>query len=608
MLKYWRVLLLIVIVLGSIMAIGFKERKHGLEIAYVTKDSPAFGTLEQGMAISSLNDRSMESLDDWNSYAASLSGNVRVTADGSEYQFFVNDSLGIEVVPFERTNLNFGMDLRGGTRIILKPKENATRQTIEQIIGTLQTRTNIYGLKEMKFTPVESPEGWHVQIEATGLGADVVEDLLSSKGSFLAKVSKPVSLVNGRGSINLGSSGHEIIVSNGTISVDGEMVPANMSFTLEGVDFQASNATASEILLLGTVYKGDDIELIYTDPQHSGIVPRGNFYSFYFTVLVSSDGAERFAKVTSGIPSQLDLDSGEYYLKDSIIYLYLDGELQSTLRISSGLGGKAYSTPQIEGGRETMEEATQEKIKLQTILRSGALPVSLETKSISIISPTLGANFIESAAIAAMLAAAAVALVVYVRYRSIKIAVPMVATAFSEIAIIVGISASGAFDGAIWSAVLLVNLAIITFAWWKLRESDVYAWIGAILIPIIGMATFLNWNLDLPAIGGIIAALGTGVDQMVIIADETISGRKESKKAYSLKDKIGRAFYIIFASAAVTISSLVPLLFVTAGVFVRGFVITTIIGILSGILIARPAYAKIVEMSMGTQPKKKDEK
>jgi len=124
-----------------------------------------------------------------------------------------------------------------------------------------------------------------------------------------------------------------------------------------------------------------------------------------------------------------------------------------------------------------------------------------------------------------------------------------------------------------------------------------FASIGAILIPLLGL---LSWNIDLPAIGGVIAAIGIGVDQMIIIADETISGRKETKKQlYSLKEKIGRAFSIIFASAAVTIAALIPLLFVTAGVFVRGFVITTIAGIMIGILITRPAYAKIVEMSVG---------
>jgi preprotein translocase subunit SecD len=143
-----------------------------------------------------------------------------------------------------------------------------------------------------------------------------------------------------------------------------------------------------------------------------------------------------------------------------------------------------------------------------------------------------------------------------------------------------------------------VGLSIVFLAWWKLKESDFTAWAGVLLIPFIGL---IGWNIDLPAIGGIIAAIGVGVDQMIVIADETLGGRSEAKRIYSLKEKIGKALFIIFTAATTTIVALLPLLFVAAGVFIRGFIITTIVGILSGILITRPAYARIVEMSAGRE-------
>jgi len=593
MLKYWRLWLLLVVVFGSILAIGLKPRRQGVEIVYVTRDSPASGQLKQGMAISMVNDFSVENMEEWARYTANITGPVTLVVDGREYDFFVNQSLGIEAQPLERLNLDFGLDLRGGTRIILKPRENATRSTIEQVIGTLQTRINIYGLKEIKFFPVESPQGWYVQIEATGIGSKVVDELLTSKGSFEAKISKPVELRDGKGRIQLGSNYYDVQVLNDTVTVDGKRVPANGSFILEGIDFELGNITNNKILLMATVYRGEDIELIYTDPQHSGMVPVGDYFRFYFTILVSNDGAQRFAKVTSGIPSQMDLNSGEYYLKDSSIYLYLDKELQSSLRISSSLGGKAYQTPQIEGGREKRLDAAEEKMRLQTILRSGALPVSMETTSISIISPTLGSNFIQSALLAAMAAGIMVVVIVFIRYRSLRIGIPLVLTGLSEAVIILGISAMN--DSPVWMGVLVVNLVIITMVWWKLHESDVSAWAGAILIPLLGL---MSWNIDLPAIGGIIAAIGIGVDQMIVIADETLGGRMVMKKIYSLKERIGRAFFIIFTAATTTIMALLPLLFVAAGVFIRGFVITTIVGILVGILITRPAYARIIEMTL----------
>jgi preprotein translocase subunit SecD len=593
MLKYWRLWILLVVVLGSVLAIGMRPRRHGVEIVYVTKDSPASGQLKQGMVISRVNEFAIESVEEWDMYTADITGPVTLLVENRRYDYFVNQSLGIEVQPLERLNLDFGLDLRGGTRIILKPKENATRSTIEQVIGTLQTRINIYGLREIKFFPVESPDGWYVQIEATGIGSKVVDELLASKGSFEAKISKPVDLRNGTGQLKLEPNQYTVVVLNETVTVDGKTVPANGTFVIEDIEFELGNITNNKIILMATVFEGDDIELVYTDPQHSGIVPVGDYFRFYFTILVSSEGAQRFAKVTSGIPSQMDLNTGEYYLKDSSIFLYLDNDLQSSLRIASSLGGKAYQTPQIEGGRERREDAVEEKMRLQTIIRSGALPVSMETTSISIISPTLGANFIQSAMLAAVVAGIVVIVIVFIRYRSFKIGIPLVLTGLSEAIIILGISAMN--DSGVWIGVLVVNLIIITLVWWKLRESDVSAWIGALLIPLLGL---MSWNIDLPAIGGIIAAIGVGVDQMVVIADETLGGRKVMKKIYSLKERIGKAFFIIFTAATTTIAALLPLLFVAAGVFIRGFVITTIVGILVGILITRPAYAKIIEMTV----------
>ncbi len=596
MLKYWRILLLLTVVLGALFSIGFTDKRNGVEVVYVTRESPAFGVLEQGMVLTSLNGVPVKNSGEWNAIIDGYTGSATMTTStGKSYDFIFNETTGIEVKDVQRLNLDFGLDIQGGTRIILKPKTNATMDMIEQVKGTLQTRMNIYGLKDMQFTTLQSSDGNYIQIDATGLSSDIVNDLLTSEGTFVAKISKPVEISNGRGTIDLGEGKYPIEITNSTVTVNGEEIGDNRTFMLEGILFEYVNTTGGSALLTGTVYEGKDIELIYTDPQHSGIVPVGSFYRFYFTVLVSSNGAEKFAKVTSGVPSQLDLDSGDYYLKDCMIYLYLDGNLQSSLRISSTLGGQAYATPQIEGGRDTREDATEEKLRLQTILRSGSLPVSLETSSISIISPTLGANFIQSALLAALAAGIAVITIIFIRYRSLRVSIPLVLTGLSEAVIILGISASGAYDAGIWSIVLLINILIIGGAWWKLKESDASAWLGALLIPMLGLT--MGWNIDLPAIGGIIAAIGVGVDQMVVIADETLGGRKIARKIYTLKDRIGKAFFIIFTAAATTISALLPLLFVAAGVFIRGFVITTIVGILIGISISRPAYAKVVELT-----------
>jgi preprotein translocase subunit SecD len=593
MLKYWRIWLLILVVFGSLLAIGFRTYPYGrnaVEIVYFSDESPARGVLEQGMVISHVNGHAVDGLSGWEDLTGDLSGEVELTASGKRYTLYANESLGIDVAPIQRSNLNFGLDLRGGTRIVLKPRENATKETIEQVISTLQTRANLYGLREMNFIPVRDTNGeYYVLIEVAGINRDIVDDLLSTRGNFEARISKPVYLVGGEGSFQAGSKNFPVRLSgNETIELRGQLLEPGDNFTLGGTEFEYVNKTADNILLfMGRAYDSNDIELVYTDPQSSGVIPVQGGYKFFFGVLVSTEGAQRFADITSGVPSYLDLQSGERYL-ESVLYLYLDGQLVSDLRISSDLGGRLVTNPQVTGSRTEQEDAIQEKLRLQTILRSGALPTSLDAESVDIMSPALGGDFLQSTTYAALFAAALVVIIIFIRYRTLKVAIPMVLVGLSEVVIILGIASTN--DSLIWGTILVLAFLFVATAWWKKQEIDLYAWAGVLLIPLLGMA---SWTIDLPAIGGIIAAIGTGVDHQIIIADETLAGRRE-RRIYTLKDKINRAFFIIFGAAATSIAAMVPLMTIGIG-FLRGFAITTIVGVLVGILITRPAYARIIE-------------
>jgi hypothetical protein len=216
-LKYWRILLLVVMVLGAGLAIGLKPQYSGVQIAYVNDNSPAAGVLKQGMIIHEANGVGVVSEDQWNDLMRNFKGNLSLKVYDwtdrlpRDYFFIVNESVGIDVISIDKTNIEFGLDIKGGTRIILKPKGNATKDVINQVISTLQTRANIYGLKEVRFMELTSVSGdSYIQVEATGVGRDVVENLLSKQGNFEAKISKPVFLSNGNGTFELGENKYPI--------------------------------------------------------------------------------------------------------------------------------------------------------------------------------------------------------------------------------------------------------------------------------------------------------------------------------------------------------------------------------------------------------------
>jgi preprotein translocase subunit SecD len=112
------------------------------------------------------------------------------------------------------------------------------------------------------------------------------------------------------------------------------------------------------------------------------------------------------------------------------------------------------------------------------------------------------------------------------------------------------------------------------------------------VVLILGFAALIEWNLDVAAIAGILAAIGTGVDDQIVIIDETLKG--ETSKLLNWKQKLKNAFFIIMVAYATTVAAMVPLWNAGAGL-IRGFAVTTIVGVTMGVFLTRPAFAAIAE-------------
>ncbi len=123
------------------------------------------------------------------------------------------------------------------------------------------------------------------------------------------------------------------------------------------------------------------------------------------------------------------------------------------------------------------------------------------------------------------------------------------------------------------------------------------------LLLTLGAASLIRWTLDLSSIAGIIAAIGSGTNDQIMIIDEIlIGGGEEEKKIYSLKQRIKRSFFIIFGSAATVIAGVLPMMFIGVGAM-KGFAVTTILGIFIGIVITRPAFARVAEKILEKEEK-----
>ncbi|WP_435359535.1 preprotein translocase subunit SecD [Haloarchaeobius sp. DFWS5] len=179
-------------------------------------------------------------------------------------------------------------------------------------------------------------------------------------------------------------------------------------------------------------------------------------------------------------------------------------------------------------------------------LRAGALraPLDFQNAQVYTLEPSLADRFKLNSLLTGLVAVLAVSGVVYLRYGEPKVALPMIVTALSEVALLLG-------------------------------------FIAVVRLP-----------LDLSHIAGLIAVIGTGVDDLIIIADEVMS-EGDVSSARVFQSRFRKAFWVIGAAAATTIIAMSPLAVLSLG-DLRGFAIVTILGVLIGVLITRPAYGDIL--------------
>jgi preprotein translocase subunit SecD len=274
----------------------------------------------------------------------------------------------------------------------------------------------------------------------------------------------------------------------------------------------------------------------------------GNTWEVPFTVTLT--GAQTFAKLADGKAG-------------TPVNMYLDGNLVSSPQIGADLANGVPSTDvQVSGTENSSAQAQAQAKNIQVVLESGALPVSVSIVGINSVSADLGSQFKTGALIAGFLALLVIAIIVFIRYRTPVLVIPIMITSIAE------------------------------------------------LILILGVASVTRWNIDLASIAGIIAAIGTGVDDQIIITDEVLKKGIQTKRTITaLKFKINNAFFIIFASAATLIAAMLPLAYVgfsrgATGIgLLSGFAFTTVVGVLIGIFITRPVYAKFIVLLLGKDKK-----
>jgi len=482
------------------------------------------------------------------------------------------------VAPLAINGLDFGTDFTGGSIIQLKLEKPVDEITMSTMTTVLENRLNGFGLRDLSVKPWGDEYVVVEVAEQEKAELDVLKDLLSRQGRFEATIDGEIVLRSKdlaqvltnpqKGYGYLSSTGEWrvpfVISPEGSTSfaksAKGKCIetadgvecqriymfidrPENAALVMPTELYAAESSMALDPLMPGSYqvsieeFEHNSLVKIFSTDDPTEIIDE---LSEYEQVIIPEDYDQIIVDALKAAELNVIVKS-----KAQHHWLWSATNLNSVLFLTPGVtDGTPQREATITGRSDNVEDAIAEMTEMVVLLKSGRLPVSISIESTMSVSPSLGQNFLKDSIWIGLLVLCAVAFVVFLRYRN-----------------------------PVLTAAIMVN--------------DVFE-----VVIILGIASIINWQIDMSAMAGLIAVLGTGVDHLIVITDEAVYGL--GKEETTLATRIKGAFSIIFVAAATTVLAMFPLMTLGLGML-KGFAITTIIGVFVGVVLVRPVFAKVIE-------------
>ncbi len=487
--------------------------------------------------------------------------------------------------PGTDSSVRLGLDLQGGTQVILLPKPvtagaDITDEQLQQTVAIIRQRVDGLGVAEAEVTTQGSGSGAAIVVSVPGASQDRLVDLVQktalldfrpvyavgNPGPVAAPTPTPSDSASASASPSASASASASAGASASASAEPSASPSASAVVgttaiiqspdnspefqaqVNGLDCTNPEAFAGgtpddPALWLGTCEQSGAAKYLL-EPAFikgtnvtgaSAVLPQGGV-GWVVSLQFDGEGAKALADASTTLSALPECGQGSSPC--NAFAIVLDGVVTSAPRFNEPiLGGQA----QIEGNF-TAQEAND----LANILKYGALPVTLEAVDITSISPTVGADQLHAGLLAGLIGLTLVMIYLLVYYRALGLV-------------------------AVASLILAGAITFFTFI---------------VLSKTIGL------TLTLSGVAGAIVAIGITADSFIVYFERI---RDEIREGRSLRQACDsgwvRARRTLLAADFVSLLAAVVLYLLSVG-SVRGFAfvlgLTTIIDVIVAFMFTHP--------------------
>ena len=440
-----------------------------------------------------------------------------------------------------------GLDLRGGTQVTLVPRvaegQTLTQDQVDQTVAIIRARVDAFGVAEAEVATQGSGAGATIVVSVPGTSSNQILATISSTAKLnfrpvLATAAGIPTITNPDTATASATPAPEppqlplVAASVEELSAAFETLDCTVEGALRGGSPEDPNAYiatcdqsgAAKYILGPTQVPGEEIA-----DAIAGL-PQTGSTGWEVQLELTSEGARAFATATQQLVAQPS--------PQNQFAIVLDGFVVSAPQVNEPiLGGRASIT-----GSFTPTEANS----LASVLKYGALPVTLDVAQVANITPTLGQESLRAGILAGLLGLVLVVLYLLVYYRALGVV----------------------------AVLSLLLAAAFTY----------------VFLVILGRQ--IGFTLTLAGVAGTIVAIGVTADSFIVYFERMRDEIREGKglRAAATTGWV-RARQTILVADGVALLAAVVLYFLSVG-NVRGFAfmlgLTTLLDIIIAFVFTKP--------------------
>ena len=542
-------------------------QKSGVVVVSVADESTCDEILIPGVTVTSVNGEKIGSSSDFYSATSDLSGRVNLIVNDGPRVCTIegNNTIDVQVRDFERESIKYGIDVKGGKKLILEA-ENP-----EEAVSIINSRVRSYGITNLKVQEISKNQ---LNLVFGSENQENIESLLQP-GIVSAKLLKVVELENKTGELLLNNQPYEFDVTNDTLNIENNTYQINDGFSLEGVEIEIQNITQNYTGFYLNVFDDRDVDTS-TIGQNKRVFQNQGKYVFVFEVGLSDEASENFAKITEGQPVTIN-PQGENYLRDPLVIL-VDGEIITSVPVSSSDAGKEIEIINIWGVENTGEEANRKLQLLTTFLKSGRL-TDVEIVERGEAEPESGEliNYVIYITLGILVASGIYS---FLKYKNIQIAGLAFGIFVSEALLFLGVVSSQ-----VLATLLLAASVVFTAA--KGRVKDWFKWLSLLLVIVIGFGAIVNRLIvDSYTLYGFTFGLLISLGYFVLLNEKLSKSRKKYEKFLEVVWKV--SFVLLLGLAIIFFLQTY-----------KNFSIAATITLMTSLMLTKPEYARLVKKLKG---------